>query len=174
MTQNSLPHNPKLLSKSEAIKQVSEWKSTGDTVVFTNGCFDILHPGHIAYLQDAKNLGSKLILGLNSDDSVKRLNKGPERPINNEANRAFMLAALGAVDALVIFDEDTPLDLISALKPNLLVKGADYDENEADPKAKTYVVGKKEVEAYGGNVKTISFIEGHSTTAIIKKIKDIG
>lgn len=174
MTQKSLPHNAKLLSLTEAIKQVTEWKSKGNSVVFTNGCFDILHPGHVAYLQDAKNLGNKLILGLNSDASVKRLNKGPERPINNEANRAFMLAALGAVDALVVFDEDTPLNLISNLKPNLLVKGADYDENESDPNAKNYVVGKKEVEAYGGSVKTISFIEGHSTTAIIKKIKDIG
>ena len=131
-------------------------------IVFTNGCFDILHIGHIRYLQEAAKLGDILIVGLNSDASVKRL-KGEERPINNEAERAEMLGALGFVDYIVVFDEDTPLNLINVIKPDILVKGGDYQPDD--------VVGKKEVEERGGKLVLIPFVEGKSTTGIIEKIK---
>ena len=130
-------------------------------IVFTNGCFDILHVGHIRYLQEAAKLGELLIVGLNSDDSVKRL-KGPDRPINNEFERAEMLCALAFVDYVTIFEDDTPLELIRAIQPDILVKGGDYDPNE--------VVGKKEVEERGGKLVLIPFVEGKSTTRIIEKI----
>lgn len=131
-------------------------------IVFTNGCFDILHVGHIRYLQEAAKLGDLLIVGLNSDDSVKRL-KGPERPINGELERAEMLGALRFVDYVAIFDSDTPLDLIKAIQPDVLVKGGDYKPNE--------VVGRQEVEERGGKLVLIPFVEGKSTTGIIEKIK---
>lgn len=145
-------------SKDEMIKIVSNLKSKGKRIVFTNGCFDILHRGHVSYLDKAKSLGDVLILGLNSDASVKRL-KGDDRPINNEEDRAFVLAALEAVDFVVIFDEDTPYELISALKPNILVKGADYEGKE--------VVGSDLVD----EVKLIEFVNGRSTTRTIQRIK---
>ena len=132
-------------------------------IVFTNGCFDILHIGHIRYLQKAANLGDILIVGLNSDASVKRL-KGSKRPINSEDERAEVLASLNSVDYVVIFEEDTPLELIKVLQPDVLVKGGDYN-NE-------YVVGTNEVEAQGGKVILIPFVEGKSTTDIIERIKD--
>lgn len=132
-------------------------------IVFTNGCFDILHVGHIRYLQEAAKLGDVLIIGLNSDASVKRL-KGSERPINNEAERAEMLSALGFVDYIAVFDEDTPQELIKVIQPDILVKGGDYSPNE--------VVGKKEVEERGGKLVLIPFVEGKSTTGIIEKIKN--
>lgn len=131
-------------------------------IVFTNGCFDILHIGHIRYLQEAKQLGDILIVGLNSDASVKRL-KGPERPVNSELERAEMLAAFGFVDNVAIFGEDTPLELIRRIQPDVLVKGGDY--------ASEYVVGTKEVKARGGRLVLIPFVEGKSTTNIIEKIK---
>ncbi len=131
-------------------------------IVFTNGCFDILHVGHIRYLQEAAKLGDVLVIGLNSDASVKRL-KGPERPINGELERAEMLGALGFVDYVAIFDEDTPLELITQIQPDVLVKGGDYEPDE--------VVGKKEVEEWGGKLVLIPFVEGKSTTRIIEKIK---
>ena len=131
-------------------------------VVFTNGCFDILHVGHIRYLHEAAKLGDILIIGLNSDESVKRL-KGPERPINNEAERAEMLGALGFVDYVAVFTEDTPLNLINMIQPDVLVKGGDYAPDD--------VVGKKEVEERGGKLVLIPFVEGKSTTNIIEKIK---
>lgn len=145
-------------SRDEMIKIISNLKSKGKRIVFTNGCFDILHRGHVSYLDKAKSLGDVLILGLNSDASVKRL-KGEDRPINNEEDRAFVLAALEAVDFVVIFDEDTPYELISALKPNILVKGADYEGKE--------VVGSDLVD----EVKLIEFVNGRSTTRTIEKIK---
>lgn len=142
---------------------ITGWQAAGNKVVFTNGVFDLLHIGHITYLAKAAELGDKLVIGLNSDISVKRI-KGESRPINSENNRAALLAALFFVDAVVLFEEDTPLNLITALMPDVLVKGADYTiEN---------VVGAKEVMANGGEVKTISFVEGHSSTSIIQKIKD--
>lgn len=131
-------------------------------IVFTNGCFDILHVGHIRYLQEAAKLGDVLVIGLNSDASVKRL-KGPERPINGELERAEMLGALGFVDYVAIFEEDTPLKLINTIQPDVLVKGGDYEPDE--------VVGKKEVEERGGKLVLIPFVEGKSTTRIIEKIK---
>ncbi|TXC78978.1 D-glycero-beta-D-manno-heptose 1-phosphate adenylyltransferase [Luteibaculum oceani] len=173
MSQQLTP-NPKLFTLDKATDLVSEWKQKGEVLVFTNGCFDILHPGHVDYLQKAKNLGSKLILGLNSDDSVRRLNKGPERPLNSEWSRAFVLAGLTAIDMVVPFNEDTPLKLISALKPDILVKGGDYDESESDPTSKNYIVGKREVEEFGGSVKTIPFLNGFSTSDLVEKIKRFG
>ena len=125
-------------------------------IVFTNGVFDILHPGHIRYLRDARALGDLLIVGVNSDRSVKALAKAPDRPINPESERAEVLAALASVDAVVIFDEDTPHAIISALQPDILVKGADWGENA--------IVGRDVVEARGGRVVRIALAEGYSTT----------
>jgi len=134
----------------------------GQTVVFTNGVFDILHPGHLRYLQQARALGDALIIGLNSDASVRR-NKGPERPINPEHERAEILAALACVDAVVVFDEETPAEIIQALQPDVLVKGADWAEDA--------IVGRDTVEARGGRVVRVPVEQGYSTTAIIEKIR---
>ncbi len=143
--------------------QVKQWQAEGKKVVFTNGVFDLLHLGHITYMAKASELGDKLIIGLNSDSSVKRI-KGPERPVNDQNNRAALLAALFFVDAITIFDDDTPHNLITTLLPDILVKGADYSiEN---------IVGAKEVMANGGEVKTISFVDGYSSTSIINKIRN--
>ena len=142
--------------------QVARWKASGQKIVFTNGVFDLIHTGHITYLAQAAGLGNKLIIGLNSDSSVKRL-KGENRPVNDQDSRALLLAALLFVDAVVIFDEDTPAQLISTLLPDVLVKGADYSVEN--------IVGAKEVLANGGEVKTINFIEGFSSTSIIEKIR---
>lgn len=144
-------------------KNIAGWRSSGQKVVFTNGVFDLLHIGHVTYLAQAAELGDKLIIGLNSDSSVKRI-KGESRPINGQDSRAALLAALFFVDAVVLFDEDTPVTLITALMPDVLVKGADY--------AIENIAGAKEVMANGGEVKTINFVAGHSSTSIIQKIKD--
>lgn len=142
---------------------VNAWKSEGKKVVFTNGVFDLLHIGHITYLAKAAELGDKLIIGLNADSSVKRI-KGESRPVNPQDSRAALLASFFYVDAIVIFEEDTPLNLITTLMPDILIKGADYSiEN---------IVGAKEVLANGGEVKTITFVEGYSSTSIIEKIKN--
>ncbi len=142
--------------------QLKAWQQNDEKVVFTNGVFDLIHIGHITYLAKAAELGHKLIIGLNSDESVKQL-KGPTRPVNNQHSRAMLLAAFFYVDAIVIFGEDTPQQLISTLLPDVLVKGADYQiEN---------IAGAKEVLANGGEVKTITFVDGYSSTAIINKIK---
>jgi rfaE bifunctional protein nucleotidyltransferase chain/domain len=141
---------------------VEQWKRLGHTVVFTNGCFDILHLGHVDYLEKARALGDKLVLGLNTDDSVSRF-KGPERPIQNQISRSHVLASLQFIDLVVFFNEDTPLQLISELVPNVLVKGSDYlAEN---------IVGADVVKKAGGQVKTIEFVPGYSTTRILEKIK---
>jgi len=150
----------KLIDRNSAAKLRENHKNK--KIVFTNGCFDILHVGHIRYLQEASQLGDILVIGLNSDASVKRL-KGEERPINQEMERAEMLSALGFVDYVVIFDEDTPLNLIKMIEPDVLVKGGDYS-NE-------YVVGTKEVEEHGGKLVLIPFVDGKSTTNIINKIR---
>lgn len=131
-------------------------------IVFTNGCFDILHRGHLGYLKEAKACGDVLVMGLNSDRSVKAL-KGPERPINNEQDRKFMLEALRFVDFVEIFDEDTPLELIKKIMPNVLVKGGDWGVEQ--------IVGSSEVIENGGSVYSLKFVDGFSTTNIIKKIK---
>ena len=151
----------KVLSLEGARSRVAEWRATGETIVFTNGCFDLLHVGHITLLEDCHRFGSKLILGLNADASVSRL-KGPSRPIVGERERARVMAALAAVDAVVLFEEDTPLELISALRPDVLVKGGDYTIET--------VVGHELVQAAGGRVEIIPTVEGFSTTNIVKKL----
>lgn len=141
---------------------VDEWKKQGLKVVFTNGCFDILHLGHVDYLEKARGLGDRLVLGLNTDSSVSRF-KGPSRPIQDQHSRARVLASLQFIDLVVFFDEDTPQQLISALVPNILVKGSDYlAEN---------IVGADVVKRAGGEVKTLDFVPGYSTSRIIEKIK---
>jgi rfaE bifunctional protein nucleotidyltransferase chain/domain len=132
-------------------------------VVFTNGVFDLLHPGHIDLLTASRDAGDALIVGVNSDASVRRLGKGPDRPIRPEADRAYVLAALQAVDVAVIFDEDTPLELVLALRPDVLVKGGDYTEET--------IVGAREVRGWGGDVIVFPLREGHSTTAIADRLR---
>ena len=152
----------KIKLTSEAIAQRALWKDNEEKVVFTNGCFDILHLGHIDYLEKAKQLGTRLVVGLNTDDSVKRL-KGPSRPVNNEEARGRMLAALEFVDMVVYFSEDTPYNLIEQLKPDVLVKGNDYlAEN---------IVGADIVKQNGGEIRTINLVKGFSTSNIIDKIR---
>ncbi len=138
----------------------AEWKRAGKVVVFTNGCYDILHPGHIRLLEAARALGDLLVLGLNSDSSVSRL-KGPGRPLIPERDRAEMAAALSAVDAVTLFDEDTPRELISRLLPDILVKGADWSH---------WIAGREEVEAAGGKVLALPLEPGYSTTGIVEEI----
>ena len=137
-------------------------KNKGKKIVFTNGCFDILHRGHVSYLAEARKLGDLLVIGLNSDASVKRL-KGPERPINNENDRKFVISQLKSVDFVEIFPEDTPLNLILEVKPGVLVKGGDWKIDQ--------IVGGKEVQSMGGQVFSLNFVDGYSTTNLIEKIQ---
>lgn len=146
------------------VELVEKLKLSGYSIVFTNGCFDILHRGHVAYLQSAKSMGDILIVGMNTDSSVKRL-KGEERPINTLEDRAYVLSALKSVDYVVPFDEDTPLTLIQSIKPDVLVKGGDYTMDT--------IVGAKEVHAYGGKVEIIPFVDGKSTSSIIDAIRRV-
>ncbi len=152
----------KILDFDRVQRRVAEWRASGETVVFTNGCFDLLHVGHITLLEDCRRFGSKLVLGLNADASVCRL-KGPTRPIVAERERARVMSALASVDAVVLFEEDTPLELIRALKPDVLVKGGDYEVST--------VVGHEEVLAGGGRVEIVPTVEGFSTTNIVKKLR---
>jgi D-beta-D-heptose 7-phosphate kinase/D-beta-D-heptose 1-phosphate adenosyltransferase len=152
----------KVLDGERLAKRVAEWRAAGETIVFTNGCFDLLHVGHITLLEDCKRFGSKLVLGLNSDASVCRL-KGPTRPVVGEKERARVMAALAAVDAVVLFEEDTPIELIRAVRPDVLVKGGDYSVDT--------VVGHEIVIAAGGRVEIVPTVEGFSTTNIVKKLK---
>ena len=161
----------KLATTTEAIQRIAKWKLQNDKIVFTNGCFDILHKGHVTYLSKAADLGNKLVVAINTDASVKRLGKGDDRPVNPEEARAFVLSALGFIDMVVLFDNDTPLELIQELKPDVLVKGADYDPNETDSSSKKYIVGSVLVRSYGGSVEAISLVDGFSTTGIIQKLK---
>lgn len=144
------------------LKQRNAWSLLGKTVVFTNGCFDILHKGHVDYLNAARDLGDILIVAVNSDDSVKRL-KGNDRPVNPLDARMQVLASLQAVTAVISFSEDTPIQLIGSLKPDVLVKGADYKPED--------IVGGKEVQSWGGRVETIELTQGYSTSSILKKRK---
>lgn len=144
-------------------RAVNVWRMKGDRIVFTNGCFDILHRGHVEYLQEAAALGDRLIIGLNSDASVRRQQKGPERPLNDEESRAKVLTALRLVDAVVIFDQDTPLELIQAIGPDVLVKGGDWKEDQ--------IVGADLVRAHGGDVRSLKLVDGFSTTALVEKIR---
>ena len=161
----------KRATTSEAIQKMELWRLKNDKIVFTNGCFDILHAGHVTYLAQAAALGNKLVVAVNTDSSVKRLGKGDDRPVNSEDARAFVLSALGFVDMVILFDTDTPLEIIEALKPDVLVKGADYDPNETDPTSKKYSVGSDIVNQYGGKVEAISLVDGFSTTGIINRLK---
>jgi rfaE bifunctional protein nucleotidyltransferase chain/domain len=156
------PHAGRLLSRPEAAPFAEALRAAGKTVVFTNGVFDLLHPGHVRYLQQARALGDALIVGLNADSSVRR-NKGPNRPINPEQERAEVLAGLESVDAVVIFDEDTPAEIIHAVQPDVLVKGADWAADQ--------IVGRDTVEARGGRVVRMELEQGHSTTVIVDKIR---
>jgi D-beta-D-heptose 7-phosphate kinase / D-beta-D-heptose 1-phosphate adenosyltransferase len=151
----------KILDLERIQKRVAEWRASGETIVFTNGCFDLLHVGHITLLEDCRRFGSKLVLGLNADASIGRL-KGPTRPIVGEKERARVMAALAAVDAVVLFEEDTPMELIRGIRPNVLVKGGDYTVET--------VVGHEEVIASGGRVEIVPTVEGFSTTNIVKKL----
>ena len=152
----------KIVSQDQALKELKTWREKNKKIVFTNGCFDIIHPGHIDYLSQARDLGDILVLGLNTDQSVRRLNKGSNRPINDERTRAYVLAGLASVDLIVFFDEETPYNLIKLLQPNVLVKGKDYEVEK--------IIGFDILKENGGEVITIPFIDGYSTSSLIKKI----
>lgn len=152
----------KIVSKETAFRRINSLRLLGKKTVFTNGCFDILHPGHVDYLSQARDLADFLVLGLNTDASVKLLNKAPNRPINNEETRAHVLAGLGCIDMIVFFDEETPYELIKFLQPSILVKGNDYEVEK--------IVGYDIVKNNGGEVITIPMLEGYSTTKLIEKI----
>lgn len=145
---------------------VNIWRMKGDRIVFTNGCFDILHRGHVEYLQEAAALGSRLVIGVNSDNSVRRQGKGADRPLNDQDSRAKVLTALRLVDAVIIFDQDTPIDLIKAINPDVLVKGGDWTEDR--------IVGSQHVRSYGGDVRSLKLVDGFSTTALVEKIRHGG
>jgi rfaE bifunctional protein nucleotidyltransferase chain/domain len=156
--------NPKICDIEELKRRLAQWRVKSDRIVFTNGCFDILHVGHLHTLKESIQLGDKLIVGLNSDASVSRL-KGKERPIVNQLDRSEMLAALEMVDAVIIFEDDTPEELIQMIKPDVLCKGGDWSiEN---------IVGGDFVKSYGGQVVSIPFIQGYSSSSLINKIKSL-
>ncbi len=157
-----MPYVPTTLDDGVAL--VQELRKAGKVVVFTNGVYDLLHPGHVRYLNAARALGDALVVGVNSDRSV-RANKGPDRPINAEAERAEVIAALSSVDAAIVFDQDTPLEIISRLQPDILVKGADWAEDA--------IVGRDVVEARGGRVVRMPVEQGFSTTVLIARAKGL-
>ncbi len=158
------PRRPeaKLLSREELVARYG--RGQRGTVVFTNGCFDLLHPGHCGLLAEARSLGDALVVGVNSDDSVRRLEKGEGRPVVGEADRALLVAALESVDAVCLFEEDTPAELIAELLPDVLVKGGDYTLDT--------VVGRSVVEAAGGRVELLPLVEGYSTSALLTRIRE--
>jgi len=145
------------------------WRESGERIAFTNGVFDVLHLGHATYLAEARRRADRLVVGINSDASVRRLGKGPERPIHTAEDRAALLSCLRFVDAVAIFEEDTPLDLILVLRPDLLLKGADYDAACTDASDPRYIVGAAEVRSWGGAVETVDLVPGHSTTGILRR-----
>lgn len=159
----------KILSWEEAQRQRNVWAMKGESVAFTNGCFDILHLGHVSYLSQAADTAKHLIVAINTDTSVRLLEKAPNRPINSEMARAMVLAALSCVDNIVFFEQSTPLEIIETLRPDILLKGADYSAEQSNPSAKDYIVGSDLVKSYGGSVQTIPFVEGYSTTGILAK-----
>ena len=154
---------PKIQSRRALREIAHRYRKAGKRIVFTNGCFDLFHVGHVTYLEKAKSLGDILVVGLNSDASVRQI-KGPERPLTPEKDRLRVLAALEVVDYVTLFSEKTPLDLIREIKPHVLVKGADWKRGE--------IVGAREVESWGGRVKRIPLVPGRSTTALLRKIQD--
>jgi rfaE bifunctional protein nucleotidyltransferase chain/domain len=153
----------KIITREEAVRWVRGLQAKGLKVVFTNGCFDLLHPGHVAYLEEARSLGDALLVAVNTDASVRRLGKGGLRPVNPEADRARVLAALAAVDRVVFFGEDTPLEILTELKPDILVKGGDYREHE--------VVGRDLILARGGEIRILHFRPGYSTSGLVARIR---
>ena len=157
----------KIHTTDSLLKKIANWRLKNDLVVFTNGCFDILHRGHVEYLAMAANEGNRLVVGLNSDASVKRQGKGDNRPINDESSRAMVLAGLHFVDAVILFDEDTPYELIKTLQPDALAKGGDYNPEEQNPESPQYIVGSDIVK----HVFTIDLVPGHSTTGTIEKMQ---
>jgi rfaE bifunctional protein nucleotidyltransferase chain/domain len=152
--------DPHILTRDQLLQLRATWRAAGKRVVFTNGCYDLLHRGHIRLLEQARSMGDILVLALNTDNSVQRM-KGPSRPLMSQDDRAAVAAALAAVDAVTFFDEDTPRELIAALLPDILVKGADWTH---------FIAGREEVEASGGEVKTIPLEAGFSTTNLVEKI----
>ena len=154
----------KIHDRESMVRLCNVWRASQQKIVFTNGCFDILHHGHLDLLAQAADKGNRLVLALNTDASVQRL-KGPERPITHEQDRAFQAASLLCVDAVCLFDEDTPLELLHLLKPDVLVKGGDYTIDK--------IVGADFVQSYGGTVEIIPFVEGYSTTSLISRIKKL-
>ena len=157
-----LPANDKLMSIRTFLKRKAEFMP-GHRLVFTNGCFDILHPGHVDLLQRARALGDGLLVGLNSDESVKMLGKGDDRPLNSQTERAFVLAGLACVDYIIVFHESTPLELIKGVRPQVLVKGGDWTPDR--------IVGRDIVEKSGGEVLSLPLLEGYSTTAFVERIR---
>jgi len=151
----------KIFSKNELVVEISKWRQSGENIVFTNGCFDIIHPGHLQYLAKAADFGNRLVIGLNTDDSVKRL-KGPDRPLVSQNERARLLASIFFVSAVTLFNEDTPYELIKLVQPDVLVKGSDYKAED--------IVGYDIVTSRGGKVFTIDFLEGFSSSSIIGKL----
>ncbi len=166
-TDLALPSTDKRILDLVSVQRMANiWRMKGDRIVFTNGCFDILHRGHVEYLEEAAALGDRLVIGLNSDASVRRQGKGPDRPLNDQDSRAKVLSAIRHVDAVVIFEEDTPLELIQALGPDVLVKGGDWSEER--------IVGAGYVRSYGGEVRSLKLVEGFSTTALVERIRHGG
>jgi D-beta-D-heptose 7-phosphate kinase/D-beta-D-heptose 1-phosphate adenosyltransferase len=159
-------YRDKVLDRAAVIARIADERRAGKRIVFTNGCFDLMHVGHVRYLAAARDAGDLLVVGLNDDASVRRLNKGPERPLVPEAARAEVVAALAAVDYVTLFGEDTPAELITALLPDVLVKGADW--------ALDQVVGRDVVEANGGRVLLVPVVDGFSTSALIDRIRRHG
>ena len=161
---NRKPASSRIFDLQGLIEQIALWRKDGDRIVFTNGCFDILHAGHIQYLEKASMTGQRMIVAVNDDASVQRL-KGPTRPINNLHSRLYLLASLSCIDGVVPFSEDTPLEVIKALQPDILVKGGDYTPET--------IVGAEEVISWGGKVEVIPFVEGFSTTGLESKILEL-
>ena len=153
----------RIFDRVSAVRMVNVWRLKSDRIVFTNGCFDILHRGHVEYLQEAAALGDRLVVGVNSDASVRRLGKGDNRPLNDQDTRAKVLAALRCVDAVVIFEEDTPLELVTALQPDVVAKGGDWKPEQ--------IVGADVVKARGGEVRSLKLVDGFSTTALVEQIR---
>ena len=158
------PAHPRIMDHASLARLVNIWKFKDDRVVFTNGCFDLLHRGHVQYLQEAAALGDRLVVALNSDTSVMRQGKGPGRPVNDQDSRAVVMAALLCVDAVTFFEEDTPIELIKLLRPDVLVKGGDWKVEQ--------IVGGDFVKAYGGEVRSLQLVEGFSSTALIGRIRN--
>ena len=157
------PRNQHITDRGGIARLANIWRVKGDRIVFTNGVFDLMHRGHVTYLEEAAALGDRLVIGLNSDASVKRLGKGTDRPLNDQDSRAKVLAALRLVDAVVIFDQDTPLELIKTIGPDVLVKGGDWKPDA--------IVGAREVQDWGGSVHSIAFAHQRSTTALLEKVR---